>query len=154
MLPVTEDTLRIALHVFAATIWVGGQAVLAGVVPMVRPLGHDVVASVARRFQTAAWPAYAVLLATGVWNLFARGWADATSEWQATVMAKLGLVALSGMGAFGHILVGARLRSALAAGTDPDEPAARRLRALSGSAAALGLVAGLGALFLGVLLRG
>ena len=148
MLPITDDTIRIALHVFAATIWVGGQAVLAGVVPVVRPAGPDLVTGVARRFQAVAWPAYAVLIATGVWNLFATGWVDATSEWQATVMAKLGLVALSGMGAFGHILLGAQIRAAT------DEASAKRLRALSGTAAGVGLFAGLGALFLGVLLRG
>ncbi|MBI2168282.1 MAG: hypothetical protein HYU28_02100 [Actinobacteria bacterium] len=147
MLPVTGDALRISLHVLAATVWVGGQIVLAGVVPVVRPAGPDVVSGVARRFQTVAWPAYGVLLATGVWNLFAVGWADATSEWQATVFAKLGLVALSGMGAFGHTLLGAQVRSAA-----PES--APRLRALSGAAAGVGLLAGLGALLLGVLLRG
>ena len=33
MLPVTVDTIRVTLHVLAATVWVGGQITLAGLLP-------------------------------------------------------------------------------------------------------------------------
>jgi uncharacterized membrane protein len=36
MLAVSWDTIRLFLHVLAATIWVGGQLVLAALVPVLR----------------------------------------------------------------------------------------------------------------------
>ncbi len=48
MLAVSWDTIRLFLHVLAATIWVGGQLVLAALVPVLRRAG--VVTEAARRF--------------------------------------------------------------------------------------------------------
>ena len=62
-------TFRIGLHLLAATVWVGGQIVLAGLVPSLRTLGPDAPKKVAQRFNQLAWPAYGLLLMTGVWNL-------------------------------------------------------------------------------------
>ena len=42
MLSVSWDTIRLFLHVLAATIWVGGQLTLAAVVPVLRGFGADV----------------------------------------------------------------------------------------------------------------
>ena len=39
MLPVGWDTVRLFLHVLAATVWVGGQLTLATLVPVLRRLG-------------------------------------------------------------------------------------------------------------------
>ena len=39
MLSVSWDTIRLFLHVLAATIWVGGQITLAALVPVLRRLG-------------------------------------------------------------------------------------------------------------------
>ena len=39
MLAVSWDTIRLFLHVLAATIWVGGQLVLAALVPVLRRAG-------------------------------------------------------------------------------------------------------------------
>ena len=36
MLPVSRTTIRIFLHVLGATVWVGGQLTLAGLVPGLR----------------------------------------------------------------------------------------------------------------------
>ncbi len=52
MLAVSWDTIRLFLHVLAATIWVGGQLVLAALVPVLRRAG--VVTEAARRFNQVA----------------------------------------------------------------------------------------------------
>ena len=49
MLPVSWDTIRLFLHVLAATIWVGGQLVLAALVPVLRGFGADVTDAAAHR---------------------------------------------------------------------------------------------------------
>ena len=69
MLPLTADTVRLSLHVLAATVWVGGQFVLVGLLPTVRGLGEDVPRIVARAYNRIAWPAFAVVVVTGIWNL-------------------------------------------------------------------------------------
>ena len=69
MLAASWDTIRLFLHVLAATIWVGGQLVLAALVPVLRRAG--VVTEAARRFNQVAWAAFAVLVATGIWNIAA-----------------------------------------------------------------------------------
>ena len=102
MLPLTVDTVRLSLHVLAATIWVGGQFTLAGLVPGLRALGDDVPRTVARRFNRIAWPAYAVLVATGIWNLLELPVGDFDTRWQVTLMVKITVVALAGISAAVH----------------------------------------------------
>ena len=130
MLPVSWDTVRLFLHVLAATIWVGGQLTLAALVPVLRRLG----AEVPRAFNLIAWPAFAVLLLTGVWNVIAvRG--QITGSYQVTLIVKLVVVAVSGVTAALHARAGS-------AGS-------KRGLAVFG---ALTGVSALAALFLGVLL--
>lgn len=102
MLPVSADTVRLFLHVLAATVWVGGQLTLAGLVPGLRALGPDVPRTVARRFNRIAWPAFGILFLTGLWNLAGTNVGDQAPEWIATLLAKLFVVALSGIGAALH----------------------------------------------------
>ncbi|HZI37656.1 MAG TPA: CopD family protein, partial [Acidimicrobiia bacterium] len=102
MLPVDLDTARLFLHVLAAAVWVGGQITLAGLVPSLRILGPDAPRTVARRFNRIAWPAFAVLFLTGLWNLSESRVGDQPSEWIATLLAKLTVVALSGVSAALH----------------------------------------------------
>jgi putative copper export protein len=102
MLPVTADTIRLYLHVLAATVWVGGQLTLAGLVPGLRALGPDAPKTVARRFNRIAWPAFGLLFLSGLWNLAETHVGDQSSQWIATLMAKLGVVALSGVSAALH----------------------------------------------------
>ncbi|RKS73231.1 hypothetical protein BZB76_3921 [Actinomadura pelletieri DSM 43383] len=98
MLAVTTADLRIFLHVLAATIWVGGQITLGALVPALR--GYEGVTKVAaRRFNTIAWPAFAVLVLTGVWNITAGDLGDAARR---TLEVKLVFVLLSGVAAFLH----------------------------------------------------
>lgn len=97
----------------AATVWVGGQLTLAGLVPGLRALGDDVPRVVARRFARIAWPAYAVLVATGIWHLVELPVGDFDVEWQVTLLVKITVVALAGMSAAIH--AGARSTAVLAA---------------------------------------
>lgn len=132
MLSPSIDTFRIFLHVLAASVWVGGQLTLAGLVPTLRAAAPDAVAPAARRFSRLAWPAFAVLVLTGVWNLLEVDVTDASAAYQVTLFVKLMVVAASGIGAAVH--TAGRSKAALAVG---------------GSLAGLGAIA---ALFLGVLL--
>jgi putative copper export protein len=102
VLPLHADTIRLFLHVLAASVWVGGQLTLAGLVPALRTTGADTTRVAARRFNLIAWPAFAVLLATGVWNLLEIEVGDRSTEYQITLFVKLMFVALSGIAAFLH----------------------------------------------------
>jgi putative copper export protein len=112
VIPLHDDTIRLFLHVLAASVWVGGQLTLAGLVPTVRELDAGAPRLVARRFNLIAWPAFAVLLVTGVWNLLDIDIGDRSTEYQVTLFVKLMLVALSGVSAFLHTM--ARTRTGLA----------------------------------------
>jgi putative copper export protein len=96
------DTIRLTLHVLAATVWVGGQIVMAGLVAPARSVGGDAPKVLARAFARLAWPAYVVLLATGVWNVTAVHYSAQDSAWKAVLMAKIAVVVLAGVGAFLH----------------------------------------------------
>jgi putative copper export protein len=94
------ETIRLFLHVLAATVWVGGQITLAALVPALRAAGRDVPKAAARAFNRVAWPAFGVLLLTGVWNVAAEG--DKGPAFEHTLMLKYVLVLASGVTAFLH----------------------------------------------------
>jgi putative copper export protein len=98
----TVLTIRLTLHVLAAAVWVGGQIVMAGLIGPARGLGPDAPRTLARAFARLAWPAYVVLLVTGVWNVTAVGYADMSSAWKAVLMAKIAVVVLAGLGVLLH----------------------------------------------------
>jgi len=135
VLPVSWDTVRLFLHVLAATIWVGGQLTLAAVVPVLRRFGAEVPRAAARRFNQVAWAAFAVLIGTGIWNVIAV-WPSVShrASYRGTLIAKLAAVGVSGIAAALHA----------------------RARSTTGLAVfgALAGVSALAALFLGVLLAG
>jgi len=94
-------SVRLFLHVIAATIWVGGQLVLAGLVPVLRAKDPTLPKAAANAFNRIAWPAYWVLVATGIWNVAAEQ-AEAPTGWNTVLGLKVALVALSGVSAFLH----------------------------------------------------
>jgi len=104
VLTIDLDVIRITLHVLAASIWVGGQIVLVALVVTLRKAAPQAVAPAARAFAWVAWPAYAVLLFTGMWNLQARGemGAEMGGDYGTTLMIKMVFVVLSGLGAALH----------------------------------------------------
>jgi putative copper export protein len=97
--------VRLSLHVLAASVWVGGQLVLAGLVVTLRGISHDAPGKVARAFARLSWPAFGLLLATGVWNYLALNHADAATSWNVVFGIKMFCVVVAGLGAFLHTKV-------------------------------------------------
>ena len=93
--------IRLSLHVLAATVWVGGQITVAGLVPTAKKLRDDAPRLVGRAFARLSWPAYAVLLATGIWNVLAVANGQGAA-WQALLGVKIALVVLAGLAAWLH----------------------------------------------------
>jgi putative copper export protein len=94
------DVTRLFLHVLAATLWVGGQLTLAALVPALRPMGGEATRAAARAFRRVAWPAFGVLVVTGIWNLASLTADERNSTGILTV--KLAAVLVSGVSAFAH----------------------------------------------------
>ncbi|MGN6088439.1 MAG: hypothetical protein ACTHMZ_13520 [Actinomycetes bacterium] len=103
------EVIRLTLHVLAATIWVGGQLVLAALVPTLRGVSPDAPRAAARAFRRVAWSAFAVLVVTGIWNVVA----EPDLRDSARLQVKYALVVISAVAAFLHER--AKTRSALAA---------------------------------------
>ncbi|HQZ34157.1 MAG TPA: hypothetical protein PK020_07015 [Ilumatobacteraceae bacterium] len=133
MLSPTLATFRLFLHVLAAAIWVGGQFALAGVVPTLRKVAPATTKPVAQAFARLAWPAFIVLVLTGMWNIMAIDITNTSSAYQATVMAHIAIAAGAGVFVAVHQFGSTTLA-----------------KALGGS---LGALLSVGALFLGLLLR-
>lgn len=133
MLSPTLATLRLFLHVLAAAIWVGGQFALAGIVPTLRKAAPEATKPVAQAFARLAWPAFGVLVLTGMWNLTAIDITDTSSAYQATLLLHIALAAGAGIFVAVH-----QFGASVAA------------KAIGGS---LGALLSIGALFVGLLLR-
>lgn len=128
------DTVRLGLHILAATVWVGGQIVVLGLVPEARRLSSEAPKALANAFARLSWPAFVVLVGTGVWNVSTFTLSVQPTSWKVVLWVKIAVVALAGLGALLHS------RSTSRAGL-----------AVWGSVAGTASVA---ALFLGVLLSG
>jgi len=99
---VTLNVIRIGLHVLAATVWVGGQFLLAGLVRPLKAFHPDAPAVAGRQFNLIAWPAYGLLLFTGIWNLLVN-W-PIPQGWHPMIEIKITAWLLSGVGAFMHAI--------------------------------------------------
>ncbi len=126
------DTLRISLHILSVSVWVGGQIVLAALVPVLRQVGNDAPRLAANRFGRVAWPFFALAVLTGIWNLLEIEVGDRSTAYHVTLAVKLLAVAAAGTAAAVHSLT--------------PSPA---LRGITG---AVGLVGSLAALVFGVML--
>ena len=131
MLSPSVDTLRLFIHVLSAAIWVGGQFVLAGIVPGLRKLGPEATRAAANGFAKIAWPAFGVAFMTGIWNVLAVG-TDLPDGYNVTLGIKLLLVVAAGASAAAH--------------------AASSNKVIKGVTGALGAIMGITILFLGSLL--
>src|SRR5689334_17128508 len=111
VLAVNLDVVRLFLHVLAATVWVGGQLVLAALVPPLRGVTPDATRVAAQAFNRVAWPAFGVLVLTGIWNVVAEG--DKGPAYEHTLMVKYTLVVASGVTAYLHARAGSRTAMAV-----------------------------------------
>jgi putative copper export protein len=93
---------RLILHVLGAAVWVGGQITVTGLLPTVRGFGGDAPRQVARALGRLLWPAYALVVVTGFWNIAALDTSAASSAWKAVLMAKIAIVAVAGVAVFLH----------------------------------------------------
>ncbi len=128
----TAATIRITLHVLAATIWVGGQFTLAGLLPVLRKFEGSAKLA-ARAFNRIAWPAFGILVVTGMWNLVAIDVTAQSNSYQVTVFIKIAVAITAGVATAAHISATSKLALALGG--------------------AIGAMSSVAAVFLGVLLH-
>lgn len=133
MLSPNGDTIRIFLHVIAASVWVGGQITVAGIVPAMRRTHPESTKTLAQAFGRVAWPAFGLTVVTGMWSLMAEDITATSSAYQATVLLKIALAILSGVFAAVHTV--GKTKAALAIG------------------GALGALTAIAAMFLGIMLN-
>jgi hypothetical protein len=70
--------------------------------PDVRRLGGDAAVRVAQAFAKIMWPAFGVLLLTGIWNVSADHVSHSTSAWKTVLMVKIAVALLAGVAAWLH----------------------------------------------------
>ena len=128
------------LHILAATVWIGGMGFLVlVVVPWMRSgnraAGAKILAETGARFRAVGWACFAIVLATGTFNLWGRGvrLGDfARPEWRqgafgSAVLWKLAVfAAVLALSAAHDFYVGPAATAAIQA--DPDGPSSERLR--------------------------
>ena len=68
MLTITAHELVLWVHVLSACVWIGGQITILAVLPVVRAT-PGMPAAVGRQFQRVAWPAFGLLIITGLLNV-------------------------------------------------------------------------------------
>ena len=95
------DSIRVFIHVIGATVWVGGQLVLAALVPALKRISPDLPKIVANKFNKIAWGAYALLIASGIWNMASLP-KNPPSNYSMVLGFKMAIVLLSGLAALLH----------------------------------------------------
>jgi putative copper export protein len=94
------DGIRLALHVLAASIWVGGQFTMAGLSPTARSIGGDAPQRFTRALSILLWPAFALLIITGFWNISTITFSGQSTAWKTVLIVKLVVVVVSGVGVY------------------------------------------------------
>ena len=133
MLSPTADSIRLFLHVLAASVWVGGQIVLGGLVPKLRQVAPESLKVAANAFARIAWPAFAIVVVTGMWNILDIKVGDMSTEYQVSMFVHVLLAMAAAMFVVIHSVGKTKLALALGG--------------------ALGLLTSLGAMFVGILLQ-
>ena len=109
------DAVRVFLHVLSVTVWVGGQIALGAIMPALRRSNRESTLVVARAYQTVAWPAFGVALATGFWAMLDAYTDEVTAGWSRLVGIKIFVVLLSGAAALAHQRTNSSLLKAITA---------------------------------------
>lgn len=98
----TLDDVRTILHLLGVIVWLGGQIMMLGLLPVLRKAGGDVPKEAAAAFARVAWPAFALIMFTGIWNVFAVDMAEASTGYNMAFGFKFLFVIASGAAAFVH----------------------------------------------------
>ena len=122
----------LVIHLVAVSVWIGGQITLVTLVKIIRDNSEGLVHLVARRFARVSWSAFGVVVSSGLLLVLQVNPADKGTEYSVTLAVKLILVFLAATAVIIHSTSKQRLFIALGG--------------------AIGLMASLGALALGVLL--
>ena len=93
MIQPTLNSLRTYLHILAVCVWLGGQVVLAGVVPKLRKTNPEVLSSIAKGYAAIAWPSMILIVFTGAWGLAETDTTNQSSAYLVTFGIKMLLVA-------------------------------------------------------------
>ena len=133
MLSPTADSIRLFLHVLGASIWVGGQIVLSGLVPKLRKVAPESLKVAANAYARIAWPAFAVVFVTGMWNILDIKVGDMSTDYQVTMFVHVLLAMATAIFAVIHSVGKTKLALALGG--------------------AFGLLTSLGAMFVGIMLQ-
>ena len=133
MLSPTADSIRLFLHVLGASIWVGGQIVLGGLVPKLRKVAPESLKVAANAYARIAWPAFAVVFVTGMWNILDIKVGDMSTDYQVTMFVHVLLAMATAIFAVIHSVGKTKLALALGG--------------------AFGLLTSLGAMFVGIMLQ-
>ncbi len=96
------DAVRVFIHVLSVTVWVGGQIVLAAIMPALRKSNRESTLVVARAYNNVAWPAFGIALLTGFWSMLDAYADEVTSAWSQLIGIKIFIVLLSGAAALAH----------------------------------------------------
>ena len=95
------DVRRLFLHVGSATVWLGGMVTRAGIAPTLRASDPDGPGRATAAFARFAWPAYGILIATGIWNILSiPAMSTLGIGYQIALSLKILLAVASGLGAF------------------------------------------------------
>lgn len=95
MISPTIDSLRTFLHLLAVAVWLGGQIVLAGIVPALQKVAPTSLSVVAQQFARLAWPAMIIVIFTGVWGMGSVNVTDRSSDYLVTFAIKMALVGVA-----------------------------------------------------------
>lgn len=126
------DQLRTILHLLGVIVWLGGQILMLGILPVLRRAGGDLPKQAAAAFGRIAWPAFGLAVVTGVWNMVEVDFAEVSTGYNAAFGVKMLLVVITGLAAALH--------------QSTDKAAVR------GITGALGFIAALAAFVLGILM--
>ena len=132
MIPITTQSVLLFLHILGVTVWLGGQIVIATLVPRLRKDHPETTKLVAQQFAKIAWPSLGIIVITGIFQLAMNSTAQNSTEYMVTFALKMALVAVAIISTIVHSVGTTKIALALGG--------------------ALGLLATVGATYLGVLL--
>lgn len=112
----TPDAIRLFLHILAASIWVGGQFVMLGVIDTAKGIHHIAMVKLCKALGWLSWPALVVLIVTGIWNVDTFRGTTWTMGWKIVLVVKIVMVVIAGLTAFLHGKITAKIETEWLAG--------------------------------------